>query len=111
MAWVNIPINHITFGLFEPSPAMRVTVRRSPAVSRKRFGTDCVTVDFRIGKAFLKPTTAGASGITMELSVPFGSVYFPALGSPSSFFDTGQTSSNDGVIALDPAVSRMCRAA
>ena len=38
----------------------------------------------------------------MELSVPFGSVYFPAIGNPSSFFDTGQTYTNDCVIALDP---------
>jgi hypothetical protein len=59
-------------------------------------------VDFRIKKAFFQPTSAVASGITMELSVPFGSVHFPAIGHPSSFFDTGQTYTNDCVIALDP---------
>jgi hypothetical protein len=105
MAWLNIPLNHINFGLFEPSPAT-ATVSVAPAdlllCHYNRFGTDTVTVDFRIKKAFFKPTTAGASGITMELPVPFASVYFPALGNPSSFFDTGQTYSNDCVLALDP---------
>jgi hypothetical protein len=61
-----------------------------------------VTVDFRIAKVFFKPTNAVASGITMELSVPFGSVYVPAIGNPSSFNDAGQTYTNDCVIALDP---------
>jgi hypothetical protein len=105
MAWVDIHINHITFGLFEPSPAA-ATVTVAPAdlllCRYKLSGADTVTLDFRIKKAFLQPTTAVASGITMELSVPFGSVYFPALGTPSSFFDTGQTYTNDCVIALDP---------
>jgi hypothetical protein len=105
MAWLDLPINHIKFGLFEPSPAT-ATVTVAPAdlllFRYKRSGTDTVTVDFRIAKAFFKPTNAVASGITMELSVPFGSVYFPAIGNPSSFFDAGQTYTNDCVIALDP---------
>ena len=105
MAWLDIPINHITFRLFEPSPAnATVTVARADLLlfRYKRSGTDTVTMDFRIKKAFFEPRSAVASGITMELSVPFGSVYFPAIGNPSSFFDTGQTYTNDCVIALDP---------
>jgi hypothetical protein len=85
MAWLDIPINHITFGLFEPNPA-NATVTVAPAdlllCRYKKIGTDTVTIDFRIKKAFLKPTTAAASGITMELKVPFGSVYFPNIGNP-----------------------------
>jgi hypothetical protein len=105
MAWLDIPINHIKFGLFEPSPA-GATVTVAPTdllLFRYRlFGTDTVTVDFRIAKAFLQPTTTVASGITMELSVPFSSVFFPGIGNPSSFVDAGQTYTNDCVIALDP---------
>jgi hypothetical protein len=105
MAWVDIPLKHITFRLFEPSPSTAtVTVAAADLLlfRYKLIGTDTVIIDFRIGKAFLHPTTAVASGITMELSVPFGSVYFPALGNPSSFNDTGQTYSNDCIIATDP---------
>jgi hypothetical protein len=65
-------------------------------------GVGELTVDVRIAKVFFQPTNAVASGITMELSVPFLSVYFPAIGNPSSFNDAGQTDTNDGVIALDP---------
>jgi hypothetical protein len=105
MAWLDIPINHIHFGLFEPSPAS-ATVTVAPAdlllCRYKLSGTDTVIVDFRIGKAFFHPNTAAASGITMELSVPFGSVYFPTIGNPSSFMDAGQTYTNDCVLALDP---------
>ena len=105
MAWVDIPFKRIKFGLFEASPAT-ATVSVAPAdvlmFRYKLLGKDTVIIDFRINKAFFKPTNATASGITMELSVPFGSVYFPALGTPSSFFDKGQTYSNDCVIALDP---------
>ncbi len=105
MAWIDIPINHIKFDLFEPSPAS-ATVAVAPAdlllCRYKLAGTDTVTIDFRIGKAFFKPTNAGASGMTMELKVPFSSVYFPAIGSPSSFNDAGQTYSNDIIIANDP---------
>jgi len=105
MAWVNIPISKIKFALFEPSPASAtVTVASGDLLlfRYKLLGTDTVVVDFRIGKAFFKPTDAAASGITMELSVPFGSVYFPAIGTPSSFNDAGQTYTNDCVIAVDP---------
>lgn len=105
MAWVDIPISRIKFGLFEPSPAS-ATVTVAPAdrllFRYKLLGADTVVVDFRIAKAFFKPTTAAASGITMELTVPFGSVFFPAIGSPSSFNDAGQTYTNDCVIAVDP---------
>jgi hypothetical protein len=105
MAWVDLSITHITFGLFEPSPPS-ATVTVAPADLQlfryKLVGTDTVIVDFRIGKAFFTPTTAVASGITMELSVPFESVYVPAIGNPSSFMDAGQTYTNDCVIALDP---------
>jgi hypothetical protein len=106
MAWVNIPLKDIKFGLFEPSPATAtVSVAAADLLlfRYKRLGKDTVIVDFRINKAFFKPQNiAAASGITMELKVPFGSVYFPAIGNPSSFFDKGQTYSNDCVIALDP---------
>jgi hypothetical protein len=105
MAWVDVPINHITFGLFEPSqPTATVAVAPVDLLlfRYKLLEKDTIVVDFRINKAFLTPTNAGASGITMELSVPFGSVYVPAVGNPSSFFDKGQTYSNDCVIAQDP---------
>jgi hypothetical protein len=105
MAWVDVPISHIKFGLFEPSPAT-ATVTVAPAdlllFRYKLLKPDTIVVDFRIGKAFFKPTTAGASGITMELKVPFGSVYVPAIGNPSSFMDAGQTYTNNCVIAIDP---------
>jgi hypothetical protein len=105
MAWLDIPVNHITFRLFEPNPA-NATVTVAPAdlllFRYKLSGTDTVTMDFRIKKAFFQPTSTVASGITMELSVPFVSVHFPAIGNPSSFFDTGQTYTNDCVLALDP---------
>jgi hypothetical protein len=105
MAWVDIPINHITFGLFEPSsPAATVTVAPVDLLlfRYKLLEKDTVVVDFRINKAFFKPSNAGAAGVTMELSVPFGSLYFPGLGNPGSFFDKGQSYSNDCVIAQDP---------
>jgi hypothetical protein len=38
----------------------------------------------------------------MELNIPFRSVHFAAIGSPSSFFNAGQIYSNDCVIAVDP---------
>jgi hypothetical protein len=103
MAWVDIPIIHIKFGLF-PSSGATVTVAPADLLlfRYKLLSPDTVVMDFRISKAFLKPTNASVEGITMELTVPFGSVYFPAIGSPSTFNDAGQTYSNDCVIALDP---------
>ena len=105
MAWVDIPISHINFALLEPSPA-GATVAVAPVdlllCRYKLVAPDTVVIDFRVGKAFFTPTTAVASGITMELNVPFGSVHFPAIGTPSSFNDAGQTYSNDCVIAQDP---------
>jgi hypothetical protein len=105
MAWLDIPIKHITFGLFEPSVAT-ATVTVAPAdlhlFRYKLIGTDSVVMDFRIAKAFFHPSNVVASGITMELAVPFGSVYFPAVGNPASFMDAGQTYTNGCVIALDP---------
>jgi hypothetical protein len=38
----------------------------------------------------------------MELTVPFASVYVPAIGVPSTFNDGGQTYSNDCILAPDP---------
>lgn len=105
MAWQDVPINHITFRLFEPNPATATVTVGAADLHLFRYklsGTDTVTIDFRITKAFFKPATVVASGITMELSVPFSSIYFPAIGHPASFFDAGQTYSNDCVIALDP---------
>jgi hypothetical protein len=105
MAWINVPIGQITFGLFVGSSA-GATVTVAPADLKlfryKAIGTDTVVVDFRIAKAFFKPSNAAVTGITMELSVPFGSVSFPALGSPNSFMDAGQSYTNDCVIAIDP---------
>ncbi len=105
MAWIDIPIGHIAFGLFVgSSPGATVTV--APADLKlfryKAIGNDTVTVDFRIAKAFFQPANAAVTGITMALSVPFGSVFFPALGSPNSFMDAGQSYTNDCVIAVDP---------
>jgi hypothetical protein len=105
MAWVDIPFSHVTFGLFTGSaPGATVTV--APAdltlLRYKALGNDTVVIDFRIAKAFFKPTTAAVSGVTLELKVPFGSVFFPALGAPSVFMDGGQTYTNDCVIAIDP---------
>jgi hypothetical protein len=68
---VDLSITHVKFGLFEPSPAS-ASVTVAPAdlllFRYKLVGTDTVIVDFRIAKAFFQPTTAVASGITMELS-------------------------------------------
>jgi len=105
MAWIDIPISHITFGLFAGSaPGATVTV--APAELKlcryKAIANDTVVVDFRIGKAFFHPTGAAVSGITMELTVPFGSVFFPGLGSPDPFMDAGQSYTNDCIIAIDP---------
>jgi hypothetical protein len=105
MAWIDIPIGHIAFGLFAGSSA-GATVTVAPADLKlfryKAIGHDTVTVDFRIAKAFFHPANAAVTGITMELSVPFGGVFFPALGSPNSFMDAGQSYTNDCVIAIDP---------
>jgi hypothetical protein len=105
MSWIDIPASHVTFGVFTGSAA-GATVAVAPAdltfLRYKLIGTDTAVVDFRIGKAFFHASNASASGITMELKVPFGPVYFPAIGTPSSFMDAGQTYSNDCVIAIDP---------
>ena len=105
MAWIDIPHNHITFGLFTGStPAATVAV--APADLKlcryKVISPDTVVVDFRIAKAFFHPANAAVTGITMELTVPFGSVFFPGLGAPNSFMDAGQSYTNDIVIAIDP---------
>jgi hypothetical protein len=105
MAWVDIPFNHVTFGLFTGS-APGATVSVAPGdltlLRYKLLANDSVVIDFRIAKAFFNPRNAAVSGVTLELKVPFGSVYFPALGAPSSFMDGGQTYTNDCVIAIDP---------
>ncbi len=105
MAWTNIPLSHIALGLFSGS-TVGATVNVAAAdlllFRYKKLSADTVVVDFRIGKAFFNPSSAGVAGITMELNIPFSSVHFPALGSPSSFNDGGQAYSNDCVIASDP---------
>jgi hypothetical protein len=105
MAWIDIPIADITFGLFVGSTA-GATVTVAPVDLKlfryKAISPDTVIIDFRIGKAFFHPVNAAVTGITMELSVPFGSVFFAGLGSPNSFMDAGQSYTNDCVIAIDP---------
>jgi hypothetical protein len=105
MAWTDIPLSQITFGLFAGSTAgATVSVAAADLLMcrYKLLSRDTIIVDFRIGKAFFTPSNAAVSGITMELNIPFSSIHFPALGTPSSFNDAGQTYSNDCVIALDP---------
>jgi len=105
MAWTNVPLGDITFGLFSGSTAaatVTVAAIDLQLFRYKKLSPDTITVDFRIGKAFIKPTNAAVTGFTMELKIPFSSIYFPNLGAPSSFFDAGQTYSNDCAIALDP---------
>jgi hypothetical protein len=105
MAWIDIPANHITFGLFVGSSA-GATVAVAPADVKlfryKAFNNDSVVLDFRVAKAFFNPSNAAVTGITMELTVPFGSVFFPGLGAPNSFMDAGQSYTNDCVVAVDP---------
>jgi len=105
MAWTNIPFSQITFGLFTGSSA-GATVAVAPADLKlfryKALSTDTVVMDFRIGKAFFTPSNAAVTGITMKLSVPFGSVVFPVLGAPNPFMDAGQSYTNDCVLAIDP---------
>jgi hypothetical protein len=105
MAWIDVPHSHIAFGLFVgSSPGATVTV--APADLKlfryKAIAPDTVVVDFRIAKAFFHPANAAVAGITMELTVPFASVFFPGLGAPNSFMDAGQSYTNDCVIAIDP---------
>lgn len=105
MAWTDIPLSHISFGLFEANPgSAAVSVAASDLLlfRYKELSHDTLIVDFKISKIFLNPRNAAASGITMELNIPYRSVHFPAIGNPGSFFDTGQTYSNDCVIAIDP---------
>jgi hypothetical protein len=105
MAWVDIPFNHVLFGLFTgPAPGSTVTV--APAdltlLRYKLLANDTVVIDFRIAKIFFNPRSAAVSGVTLELNVPFSSIYFPSLGTPNPFMDAGQTYTNDCVIAIDP---------
>jgi hypothetical protein len=105
MAWTDIPLSQITFGLFEANPlSATVSVAASDLLlfRYKELSKDTLIVDFRISKIFFNPRNAVASGITMELNIPFQSIHFPNIGNPSSFFDAGQTYSNDCVIAVDP---------
>ena len=64
MAWVDIPINHVAFGLFVGS-APGATVAVAPADLKlfryKAIGNDTVVVDFRIAKAFFKPANAAVT--------------------------------------------------
>jgi hypothetical protein len=105
MAWIDIPFNHIAFGLFvDSTPGATVTVAAADLklFRYKAIGSDTVVVDFRIAKAFFQPSNAAVTGITMELTVPFSSVFFPGLGAPNPFMDAGQSYTNDCVIAIDP---------
>jgi hypothetical protein len=105
MAWTNIPFNKITFGLFTGStPGATVNVAAADLLlcRFKLVGLDTLVVDVRVKKAFFTPNTAAVTGITMELDIPFNSIFLPALGAPSSFMDGGQTYSNDCDICLDP---------
>ena len=106
MAWTNIPLSNITFGLFTGSSPAAATVSVAAGdllmCRYKLLTSDTLVVDFRIGKAFFNPSSAAVAGLTMELNIPFASVHFPGIGSPSSFNDGGQTYSNDCVIAQDP---------
>jgi hypothetical protein len=105
MAWTDVPLSHITFGLFEANPASAtVAVAASDLLlfRYKELSADTLAVDFKISKIFFNPRNTVASGITMELNIPYRSIYFPSIGTPSSFFDAGQTYSNDCVIAVDP---------
>ena len=105
MSWIDIPHSHVTFGVFTGS-STGATVAVAPGdlsfLRYKLIGDDTVVVDFRIAKAFFNPTTAVITGITMDLSVPFGSPYFPTLGAPNFFMDAGQSYSNDCVLVPDP---------
>jgi len=105
MAWIDIPFTHVTFGLFVSS-APGATVSVAPddlqLLRYKLIGNDTVVIDFRIARAFFKPSNAEVTGITMELSVPFGSPFLPSLGAPNPFMDQGQSYTNDCVIAIDP---------
>ena len=105
MSWVDIPPNHVTFGVFVGSSA-GATVAVAPTdltfLRYKLIAPDTVVIDFRIAKAFFTPKTAVITGITMELSVPFTASYFPALGAPNFFMDAGQSYSNDCVLVPDP---------
>jgi hypothetical protein len=105
MSWIDIPSSHVTFGVFVGSTA-GATVAVAPGdltfLRYKLLSPDTVIVDFRIGKAFFTPKTAVITGLTMELSVPFSSSYFPSLGAPNYFMDGGQSYSNDCVLVPDP---------
>jgi hypothetical protein len=105
MAWTSIALSHITFGLFEANPAsatVSVAAEDLLLFRYKALSRDTLIVDFKISKIFFNPRNTVASGITMELKIPYRSIHFPSIGSPSSTFDSGQTYSNDCVIAIDP---------
>lgn len=105
MAWIDIPSNHVTFGLFAGSSggaAVAVAPGDLTFLRYKLISADTVVVDFRIAKAFFTPATAVITGITMELAVPFTCPHFPTLGAPNFFMDAGQSYSNDCVLVPDP---------
>jgi hypothetical protein len=105
MAWTDSPLSRVTFGVFPSSTAgAAVTVAAADLkfLRYKLIAPDTVVVAFRINKAFFTPPTAVITGITMELSVPFTSPYFPTLGAPNVFMDGGQSYSNGCVLVPDP---------
>jgi hypothetical protein len=74
MAWIDIPLSHINFGLFEANPASAtVSVAASDLLlfRYKELSKDTLIVDFKISKIFFNPRNTVASGITMELKIPY----------------------------------------
>jgi hypothetical protein len=105
MAWTDIPYSDVTFGLFVGSTAgATVTVAAADfkLCRYKVLDNDTMTIDVRLGKASFTPATAAVTGITMALKLPYGTPYFPPLGAPNAFMDSGQTYSNDCILAIDP---------
>jgi hypothetical protein len=105
MAWTDIPLSHITFGLFTGStPGATITVAAAELqlCRYKIIDHDTAVIDVKIGKAYFQPANAAVTGITLTLNVPFSSVYFPSIGPPNSFNDEGLTYTNDCIIAFDP---------
>jgi hypothetical protein len=80
MSWIDIPHSHVTFGVFVGSAAgatVAVALATSRSSDTSGISDDAVVIDFQIAKAFFHPPTAVITGIMMELSMLFGSAYFP----------------------------------
>ena len=112
MAWQNIPINHINFG-----PLRTLTgrcdgycrPRGSAACSLQRFpGRTPSPSTFGSRRRFSSRRTSAPQGSRWSCRFPLAASTFRSIGNPSSFFDAGQTYSNDCVLALDPGSCRAC---